>query len=68
MIQIEDDDLPITAAQKIIGGKRKAERSIIHKALFGTDEYQRDMFSIDEMREIAIYLMIFYLNHKEDEG
>ena len=68
MIQIEDDDLPITAAQKIITGKRQVEKSSIDNALSALGFGPRDMFDIDEIREIAIYLMIFYMNHREEEG
>lgn len=68
MIRIEDNDLPITAAQKIITGKREAEKSSIDNALSVFGFGPRDMFDIDEIREIAIYLMMFYMDHKEEEG
>lgn len=52
MIQIEDNDLPITVAEKLIRGKTSKEF---------------DMFNLEELREIAAYLAVFYTNHKEED-
>ena len=56
MIEIHDTDLPITVADKIITGTKPAELNFIN------------MFDIDEIKEIADYLMVYYESHKEGEG
>lgn len=50
MIFIDDGDLPITAAQKIVTGTRRDEG---------------DMFTLEEIREIATYLLMYWDAHKE---
>lgn len=55
MIEIHDTDLPITVADKIITGTKPAELNFIN------------MFDIDEIKEIADYLMVYYESHKEGE-
>jgi len=69
MIQINDYDLPITVAQKIITGTKESNgETPLSKALkdsFGIDISTQDMFDIEEIREIAAYLLHFYLIHKE---
>ena len=60
MIVIEDLDLPITAAQKIITGTRP--RNAIDEAVskvLGCGG-SADMFDLDEIKEIADYLMVYY--------
>ena len=52
MIQINDTDGPIEAAGKIV---------------YATREDLRDMFDIDEIKELACYLFMFYLQHKGEE-
>ena len=53
MIQIEDNDLPITVAQKIITGTKTCIRSAAQKAAYkvfsGSDEIDDtcDMFSME---------------------
>lgn len=70
MIQILDDDLPIVAAQKIICGVKPYDPTpamkALAKAVTGSDEASstQDMFSIDEIKEIADYLNCYYVNHK----
>lgn len=69
MIRIEDDDLPITAAQKIIRGVKPNNATpavkALTKAITGSDEAAEtmDMFSIEEIKEIADYLMVYYNAH-----
>lgn len=66
MIIISNDDLPITVAQKIITGT-KAITNDYTKAvskLVGGDGTQ-DMFSIEEIKEIADYLLV-YCNSNDD--
>lgn len=50
MITINEDDLPIVAAEKIVTGTRKDGG---------------DIYPLEELREIAIYLMTYYEIHKE---
>lgn len=71
MIQIEDNDLPITAAEKIIRGVKPYNPTpmmeVLVKGLTGNDDdcRTRDMFDLEEIREIADYLMVYYNAHKE---
>lgn len=54
MIQINDFDLPIQVAEKIIGGtKEKTGETVIN----------RDMFDLEEIKEIAGYLTVYYDTH-----
>lgn len=69
MIQINDNDLPITVAEKIINGiKPYNPTSFIRafaKAVTG-NEYSgdtQDMFDLEEIKEIADYLMVYYEAH-----
>ena len=57
MIQIKDTDLPVTVAQKIITGTFGPE----------SDTHQRDMYDMSDIREIALYLMVFYVMNREKE-
>lgn len=67
MIQIEDDDLPITVAEKIIRGKRPYNPTpamkALTKAITGEEETEQDMYNLEEIKEIADYLMCYYNNH-----
>lgn len=77
MITINDDDLPIEAAAKIIKGTRpydptplsKAISKAIGIALMGKDDActEEDMFDIDEIKEIADYLNVFYEANKDKD-
>ena len=63
MIQINDNDSPITVAQKLITSTREPNNKleeIISKTFGG--EGKPDMFTEDELREIADYLYV-YLRH-----
>lgn len=72
MITIDDNDLPITAAKKIITGTKPFEPTpfmrALGKAVTGSEHAcdTVDMFSVDEIKEIADYLMIFYKSHLEE--
>lgn len=69
MIQIEDTDLPIDVAKKIIFGTKIVELSDmmkkIRKSLTGQEEdnSECDMFELEEIKEIADYLMVYYNSH-----
>lgn len=73
MIQINDNDTPIMAAQKIIHGTKPSnptpmERAIA-KALTGRDSDEVtdvDMFDDAEIREIADYLLTYCKYHGEE--
>lgn len=73
MIQINDNDLPITVAEKIITGTKKTQATILEKAIYkgvtgkNCDEIvEKDMFDDDEIREIADHLYA-YLREKRVE-
>lgn len=67
MIQIEDKDLPVTVAEKIITGTKPNDMSEAMKRatekLFGVSAETQDMFDLEEIKEIADYLMIYYNSH-----
>ena len=72
MIQIEDYDMPIVAAEKIIRGQRPYNPNLVQKALLSavgekTDDHTEDMYSVSELREIADYLYVFCNAHADDE-
>ena len=73
MIQINDNDLPITAAEKIIRGIRPNNPTPLMKSLAKAvtgDEHASDsvdMFDLEEIKEIADYLMIYYEAHKNGD-
>lgn len=71
MIEIADNDLPITVAEKIINGTKPyypspAMKSIT-KAITGVDCDTQDMFNLEEIKEIADYLMVYYNNHSDGD-
>lgn len=69
MIQINDSDLPIMVAEKIINGTKPYNPRPFMKSLSKSitgDEHARenvDMFDLDEIKEIADYLMVYYQAH-----
>ena len=69
MIQIEDNDMPIQVAEKIIGGTKVIKPTpymkSLRKAVTGIEEdtYEADMFGIEEIKEIAGYLMVYCEAH-----
>ena len=69
MIQIDDDDLPITVAEKIINGTKPYNAAetwrTLAKAITGTDCDTSVMFDLEEIKEIADYLIVYYESHKE---
>ena len=79
MIQIDDFDLPITVAQKIIKGTRSVRRNEVQKAFSAfanaamhepTDDgefVEVDMFSNKEILEISEYLKVYSEMHQEDD-
>lgn len=73
MITIKDNDLPITVAQKIICGTSPANNSPLVKAMakaLTNDENageEMDMFTLEEIEEIARYLVIYCESHKDGD-
>ena len=67
MITILDNDLPISVADKIITGTKPYDATscakAIAEALTGEKCETMDMFSLEEIKEIADYLMIYYNMH-----
>ena len=75
MIQIDDLDSPITAAQKIIHGTKTVEMTPARtlgtiiatgKAPEGK-EYEEDMFSDEDIMEIVDYLLVYCKHHGGDD-
>lgn len=74
MIHINDFDLPIQVAEKIIGGTKEVTLTpmmkVIRKAVIGEDEGDKttvDMFDLEEIKEIADYLIVYYEAHKNGD-
>ena len=73
MITINDNDLPITVAEKLIKGTRPNNPSSVMKALAqaitgdSAASETVDMFDVDELKEIANYLIIYYESHKNGD-
>ena len=69
MIQIEDTDLPIDVAKKIVTGTKVINLSPVmkaaRKAFTGneSDSGEYDMFELEEIKEIADYLLVYYNSH-----
>lgn len=81
MITIENNDLPITAAEKIITGTKPRDEndatSFFLRAIFGDPKATReegqealatvDMFSLEDIEEIAHYLLTYCEAHKNGD-
>lgn len=81
MITIENNDLPIVAAEKIITGTKPIDEndatSFFLRAIFGDSKATReegqealatvDMFSLEEIEEIAHYLILYCEAHKNGD-
>lgn len=73
MIIIRDDDLPIMAANKIITGTKPHDPTPLMKAVAKSitgDEKSAeevDMFDLEEIKEIADYLMVYYEAHRNGD-
>lgn len=68
MITINDNDLPITVAEKIITGTKPNNLTPLMKALCNSAADTVDMFDIGEIKEIADYLITYYENNKRKEA
>ena len=73
MIQIDDNDLPITVAEKIVKGVKPNNPTPLMKSLAKAitgDEHASeyvDMFDLEEIKEIADYLMVYYQTHQKGD-
>lgn len=76
MIQINDNDSPITAAQKIIHGIKAEPMTPARRLGFilANGEapkedavYEVDMFTLSDIMEIADYLLTYYRYRQEDD-
>ena len=73
MIQINDNDLPITVAEKIINGVKPNNPTPLMKAFAKAmtgDEHageNTDMFDLEEIKEIADYLIVYCESHKNGD-
>ena len=72
-VLIEDNDLPITVAQKIITGTKPNNPTptmkMIGKMLTGDETAcdTVDMFSLEEIEEIMMYLATYISAHEEGD-
>ena len=73
MIQINDNDLPITAAEKIITGTKPNNPTptmkAFAKAITGNENASDtvDIFDLEELKEIADYLLVYYEAHRKGD-
>lgn len=72
MIQINDNDPPITVAEKIINGTKPYNYPTegwknLSKAITGDDCDTKNMFDSEEIKEIADYLIVYYESHKNGD-
>lgn len=73
MIVINDNDLPIIAAEKIITGTKPRNPTPMVKALTGAitgsdnDADTEDMFYLEEIKEIAGYLNLYCEHHQNGD-
>lgn len=62
-IVIEENDTPITIAEKLITAKREVKVGFIEKLGGMNDTMVEDMYSLDELKEICGYIQV-YCNHR----
>jgi hypothetical protein len=71
MIVINDKDLPITVAEKIVSATKTYDASstlkALTKAITNDEELKEDMFTLEEIKEIADYLIVYYETHKNGD-
>lgn len=73
MIEINDFDLPIQVAEKIISGTKDMPTSLLDKAAYRAftgkelgETISRDMFDLEGIKEIADYLIVYYEHTKTE--
>lgn len=74
MIEINDYDMPINVAEKIISGTKEVILTplmkTLRKGLVGEevgDKSTEDMFDLEEIKEIADYLLVYYNSHLQGD-
>lgn len=73
MLVINDNDLPITVAEKIVKGTKPYNPSLLEKTIAKSitgnenDANKVDMFDLEEIKEIADYLMVYYNSHLQGD-
>lgn len=73
MFVVNDNDLPITIAEKIVNGTKPRNptplEKAVAKAITGNENVSNeiDMFDLEEIKEIADYLMVYYNNHLQGD-
>lgn len=74
MIQIDDYDMPINVAEKIIYSTKEVALTPLVKTLRKSlideevgDKSIEDMFDLEEIKEIADYLLIYYNSHLQGD-
>ena len=73
MIQINDNDTAINVAEKIINGTKPYDPpeliKTMHRVFSGNNEEESimKMFTVEDVKEIADYLMVYYKSHNEME-
>ena len=76
MIQIDDYDSPIQVAEKIISGTKEItlsplmkslRKAVVGESIGDNDKSVVDMFELEEIKEIADYLMVYYQAHINED-
>lgn len=73
MITINDNDLPVTVAEKIITGVKPYKPTEAMKMVakvFVNSEHAcdtQDMYDLEEIKEIADYLLVYYEAHQNGD-
>lgn len=74
MIEINDYDMPINVAEKIISGTKDVKLTPLMKTLRKSfvggevgDTSTEDMFDLEEIKEIADYLLVYYNSHLQGD-
>ena len=75
MITIEDNDMPITVADKLICALRPQKNTVLHRftqvivngVSEDKEEIMVDMFDFDDLEEIANYLLVYVKRYKDGE-
>lgn len=73
MLLINEYDSPIQVAEKIIKGTKEMPAGLIDKATYKAltgkeiETITGDMFDLEEIKEIAGYLMVYYDSHKNED-
>lgn len=73
MIQIENNDLPVTVAQKLITATSTVNATPLHKLVYKSigkecgETVEEDMFNDDDLREIADHIYAYLRRNRNVE-